>query len=579
MSLYKPQYNLTKISQKSFILLLICYMQSIPAQNQKLIHLENKVIEYHYNDTNKVDILNNIGYEYWIVNPEKSIIAGKKALNISKKIDYKNGFAKANRIIGVAHWAQGNHKEALQYLLVSQEKYKKMKNYEGVADTTLNIGLVYADLKEYEEALKKYDEAINLFMSLKLTNRIATTYSKIATILIEQQEKNIEALEYLTKALEIHVTNNFTYGIAEVHNRLASLYLNENNPNQAFYYIKKSIQLGTEIKDNYGLTSGMILLGKILILKGKFYEAERSFKKGLQSAKENNLKLQELSAYQELKKLKVITKEPKEALFFYNKFVTLKDTLFNYKKSKEIAFLDYKNKLEQTSKKITFLEEQQRKKKTINKILISSVLLVFIGTCFVLYMYRKRSEKKIESVIKKQDLLKFQNSLAQKFIRNEKLKQKELEQQLEFKNKQLTSYTFNFQQKNKIISQVENIVKDLDKVSSLDGRKLLIQELKKLVKENFSIDSNWECFRDFFEETQVGFHAKLKLKHKGLRANDLKICSLIRINLNIKETANILGISPGSLKTARYRLRKKLNLKPGQEIIDYLILLEKEEYV
>ncbi|WP_271764706.1 tetratricopeptide repeat protein [Aquimarina algiphila] len=513
----------------------MCFLQSIHAQNQKLTNLENEPTEYYKNNTTSVDILSSIGHQYWV---------------------------------------QGNYKEALRYLLISKKKHKKNNNYKGVASTTLHIGLIYADLKEYNEALREYNKAIHLFTDLKLTNDVATTFTKIATILIEQN-KHIEALEYLNNALEIHTNSNFTYGIAEIHNRLTLLHLNKNNLDQASYHIHESIRLSKEIGDTYGLTSSMILLGKTLRLKGNLDEAEHTLKMGLQSSKENNLKKQELASYQELKKLKTIMHQPEQALLFYNNYVKLKDTLFNYKKSKEIAFLEFKNKLEQTNTKISILEQEHGKKKIINYTLFTSILLISISAYIILSVYRKRSEKEIEFAIKEQDILKSQNSLAQKFIQNEKLKQKELEEQLEFKNKQLTSYTFNFQQKNEIINKIQNIVKHLDQVSSLEEKKL-IQELKKLAEENLSIDKNWENFRNYFEEAKIGFHAKLKLKHENLKANDLKICSLIRLNLNIKETASILGISPGSLKTARYRLRKKLELNPKQEIIDYLISLEKE---
>ncbi len=40
----------------------------------------------------------------------------------------------------------------------------------------------------------------------------------------------------------------------------------------------------------------------------------------------------------------------------------------------------------------------------------------------------------------------------------------------------------------------------------------------------------------------------------------MKLCALIKLQLNLKESAAVLGISPESVKTARYRLRKKLDI-------------------
>src|SRR5690606_37757086 len=131
------------------------------------------------------------------------------------------------------------------------------------------------------------------------------------------------------------------------------------------------------------------------------------------------------------------------------------------------------------------------------------------------------------------------------------------EQELEFKDKQITSYALSFDQKNRIIEQLQEVVKKIEASPSPHDKMRHVKELKDIAKENLIADKNWECFRDFFQETQYGFHAKLLSKHPHLKPNDLKLCSVIRLNFSIKEAAQILGISPGSLKTSRYRLRKK----------------------
>ncbi|MBD0257437.1 MAG: hypothetical protein ICV83_17105 [Cytophagales bacterium] len=49
---------------------------------------------------------------------------------------------------------------------------------------------------------------------------------------------------------------------------------------------------------------------------------------------------------------------------------------------------------------------------------------------------------------------------------------------------------------------------------------------------------------------------------------------MLKLNLNLKEAAGILSISPESVKKARHRLRKKLNLSPDESLIDHMILLD-----
>jgi len=77
-----------------------------------------------------------------------------------------------------------------------------------------------------------------------------------------------------------------------------------------------------------------------------------------------------------------------------------------------------------------------------------------------------------------------------------------------------------------------------------------------------------------FEQVHQHFFTRLKEACPDLSSAELKLCALIRLNLNMKESATILGISPTSVKTARYRLRKKLNLSQEESILDYLLKIE-----
>jgi len=56
----------------------------------------------------------------------------------------------------------------------------------------------------------------------------------------------------------------------------------------------------------------------------------------------------------------------------------------------------------------------------------------------------------------------------------------------------------------------------------------------------------------------------------NLSTNDYRLAALISLNLSIKESATLLNISPNSVKTARYRLRTKLNVETGQDLFVFL---------
>lgn len=207
----------------------------------------------------------------------------------------------------------------------------------------------------------------------------------------------------------------------------------------------------------------------------------------------------------------------------------------------------------------------------------TAVIILLPILCFALFRIRHLSRTLERKVLEMEEL---QRTMEERYMVKETVrdaetqKRQELEKELDFKNKQLTSYAFSYEQKNRVIEQLEDLVKKFESSPTVADKKIYAKKLKVITKENLIADKNWEHFRNFFEESQYGFHAKLLSKHPNLKPNDLKLCSIIRLNLSIKETANVLGISTGSLKTSRYRLKKKMGLDLGQEIIDYLIGME-----
>jgi DNA-binding CsgD family transcriptional regulator len=56
----------------------------------------------------------------------------------------------------------------------------------------------------------------------------------------------------------------------------------------------------------------------------------------------------------------------------------------------------------------------------------------------------------------------------------------------------------------------------------------------------------------------------LSEKHGTFSKNEMRLISLMKMNLTSKEIADIIGISADGIKKARYRLRKKINSEDTQ---------------
>ncbi len=79
-----------------------------------------------------------------------------------------------------------------------------------------------------------------------------------------------------------------------------------------------------------------------------------------------------------------------------------------------------------------------------------------------------------------------------------------------------------------------------------------------------------KTFEIQMDELHQEFFQKLKDRFPGLSILDLRLCAYLKIGLNSKEIAEILNILPSSAFISRSRLRKKLNLKPEEDLHDFL---------
>src|SRR5690606_26291701 len=276
------------------LIFLLLYLTAVPGQGT-LDSLQSLLAQSDLSTKARVDALNGLGYEYWIMDTEKSVQYGKEALALADRMDYDAEADMSKRIIGVDHWAQGTPKKALENLTQAIADYERMGDDTGLANCYLNTGMVYADIQDYKKASNLYDKALVKFTALDLKGRSATTYTKMADILFEQNSL-YDAKRFLDNALAIHSQNNFTYGMGEVHNRLGRLFIEEGALEPAEYHIRQATILSMKLGDVDGNISNLVLFGKLLRLQENFDASQIHLDLALSEADKKKLKKHQLAA-------------------------------------------------------------------------------------------------------------------------------------------------------------------------------------------------------------------------------------------------------------------------------------------
>jgi DNA-binding CsgD family transcriptional regulator len=107
---------------------------------------------------------------------------------------------------------------------------------------------------------------------------------------------------------------------------------------------------------------------------------------------------------------------------------------------------------------------------------------------------------------------------------------------------------------------MENILKELNMQIDKFGDTPHTDKIKHYSTELINVENDWNQFKIHFEQVHTNFFSVLHEHYPQLTPHELKLCAYYRINLNTKEIARLLNISPESVQKSRHRLRKKMSI-------------------
>lgn len=151
-------------------------------------------------------------------------------------------------------------------------------------------------------------------------------------------------------------------------------------------------------------------------------------------------------------------------------------------------------------------------------------------------------------------------------VRNRRQKELLLKQELDLRNREITSGSIDKIQSNEIVNEAIRKLGEMEEHPDKDVLPSVIRNLKTLVNDDARKD-----FDLHFVQIHPDFYQKLLADHPRLTQNELRLCAFIKSNLSVNEIASINGITAESVRTARKRLRKALGLTGGDiSLLEFL---------
>lgn len=395
----------------------------------------------------KAKALLNLGYANFTLGQYmKALSFYEKAKSIRESIGDKQGVASALNNIGLVYKLQAKYAEALDAFVQSLKIRQQLGDKAGIAASVNNIGNVYETLNDYEHALLYYNQALTACQELGNEEGVAGAYNNIGNV-YRSQRNTKEAFNYYQKALQIRSKIKNLRGMAESYNNLGEIYRYRNNLPEALRYHLNSLKIKKELGDQYGIAVSLNRVGDIHASQGNFAIAQLYQEEGLSYAMQIGANEEIKEIYLSLSNLSARKGDYRAAYNYYKDYVSIKDSIFNKEKTERLTQLEAHFNDEQKEARIKLLEKDQaiqnlalkEKEAQINKQRLFNALFVagfaFIVT-MVLILYRSNQQKQRANRILEEKNIEIQEQRDDLEAKNIEIQhQKEL---VEFKNKEIT---------------------------------------------------------------------------------------------------------------------------------------------
>ena len=362
-------------------------------------------------DTIKVNLLVDLSFTYYSINPDEGIRYGNEALSLAEHLQWERGIANAHSRLGVNYsFGKSDHPHALEHYLAALKLNEKLGDKKGIAGCLNNIGTIYDDQNDDKKALDYYAQAMKINEEMGNMPWLANNLSNTGIIYTEMQEY-AKAESYISRAAKIKEDLGDFHGQAINLSQLGHIYGAQKQYGKALDFLFRSLSIYRESGDIDGMAKCYDFISNAY----KYISSDTSVDaktqltrifsgnklKALQASaaysdssiafytQTGNL-LQLYSAYMQFSEVQALLGNDKVALQSHKQYTLLKDSVFNMEKDKKLtqSAMQY-----EFDKKDAATKAEQEKKDIRQQNIRNSISAGLAGALiFLVVVYRQRNK-------------------------------------------------------------------------------------------------------------------------------------------------------------------------------------------
>ncbi len=479
----------------------------------------------------------------------KSILMKKESKDSILEINYLT--------LGIIYEHKGDYTKALENLFKSIDYCEKNNDLRILGSNYNNIAVVYRTQEQYDLALEFYQKAIDLHK--KNGNKIGESQAINNMAVVYEAENHYHlALEYYNRALKIFKEINYLQGIAMAYTNISGIEINLKKFKNIVNQLNQAEKLFLQLNDENNLISVYKLFGQYYLAKNNFDLGIKYSEKAYEIAQTINALKQQSELAMQLSTLYERLYNYKVALKYYHVFQQIHDSIFNLQKTQLIEkmsnnyeTLQREKEIKDKNIKIEILEKNKKISNLKMYILLFSLIILVVVTVFLIMFFKR--EIKADRKLREKE-----NTIRKLEILRKEMEENALKNEIAYKNKEIQNFAAYIVDKNEFILTIQKALKDAkNDVGNFETKKE-IQNIISLINNKMFLEKDRNEFLAYVKQINDNFY--LKLQNKKLTETEIRIASLLRMGFSSKDISAILYITPKSVDTNRYRIRKKLGI-------------------
>jgi signal transduction histidine kinase len=489
------------------------------AKSNRTIACSNLLLAYYFNKRAVID---------------SSLYYTKQALqyNTSTNDSLKNRlYALSYNLLAINYKKRGLLEESKRWHIKGIETSQKYHETNLFYTHTHGLAKTYSDLGDYKKALDLFKKCLDYKEDPEI---ILGSYINMGDIYSEMKEYDTGNYYYKKGKLLCEKTNN-NQGRTIILLGLGSNYQLQDKPDEALKMYQEAAVLAEKNELNQLEIIARGNIGTIYINQKKYPQAKLIFSEALQKAIHYGLLQNQISFYDELKKIATAQDDYKNAYVYLGKSNQIKDSINKLQQLKEIHELEVKYQTSQKEKAIKQLEFENETKKLALQNQTEAIKNMTL-------------QEEITKRINENTILFFQNSSDRKrneisLLKKEKqLKSLEITQQKRTKIFTLIAFFFIlipiagllFQYRKRLKSQRLLNLKQIE-ISTQKINSILKEQELQLIKASISgQDKERERISQELHDSIGGNLAAIKLQLNSLNSNNLG--QIKKLNIQLDET-------------------------------------------